>query len=137
MKRRAPRGRRLTPYQKRKVDFALSGIKPVDLILSEKKAPPLEVPQRGLGLLPPGYLQVGYGRVKYWPFSVKVAVENKGYRWGVIRATKNPAFNDAWRGAADYLLNMVYEILSKNRPLEEIVSDYPEGTEMYIKDKKL
>lgn len=133
MQRGWPTKSKLTQYQKRKVDFALFNERTVDLILDEKKKPRVQEPQRGLGLLPPGYLMRGYGDVKFWPFSVKEAVSKKGYRWGVIRATKNPAFNDAWRKAADDLLDTVYQILSKNRPLEEIVSDYAEGIDTYLK----
>lgn len=62
--------------------------------------------------LPPGYLQRGYNGSKYWPFSIKKAVREIGYRRGVRRAIVDKDFHPAWRHFAIRYMWLVRDILS-------------------------
>ena len=111
---------KLSEYQKDSILYALEY---PDWVLSKKTGDRVHKKEdyRPQNLLAPGLFQRGYGGVEYWPFSVKMAVTQTGYRRGILRAINNPAYNKQWRQEADLLLDKVYEIQSGKRELFEVL----------------
>lgn len=86
-----------------------------DRIVNVVNPPRTQKEVRGVGLLPPGLGRKGYDS-DYWPFSIRKAVSEKGYRRGVIAASMNPAYNSAWRAETEVYLGIVYKILIGKLP---------------------
>ncbi len=107
---------KLTDYERKRIEFAL---RQPDYVISDYKKPRGPKPPKPAGLLPPGLYQRGYGKVEYWPFSIKKAVSESGYRRGVLAAMRNPAYNTAWRAEAKYYMEITYDIIfGKREPME-------------------
>lgn len=109
----------ITERHRKQIEFALHG--GTDYIINKVNVPRIEREAPKTGLLPPGLYQRGYGRSEYWPFSIKKAVSEHGYRRGVIRAQRNPAYNAYWRSEADRYLTIVYEIIAGTREPMEVL----------------
>jgi len=68
----------------------------------KEKAPPPQAP------ILANSLAKGYGYSDVWPFDPKKAFSHQGYRAGIERALKNPAFAENWKVAARSWLEDIY-----------------------------
>lgn len=109
---------RLSGYQQKRIRFALDH---PETVLESEPRPLKRVPEAPRGLLPPGLYQKGYGGVEYYPFSIRKAVSEAGYRRGILRAMKNPAYNTTWRAEAAYYMEITYDIIFGKRKMIEAI----------------
>lgn len=86
-----------------------------DAVLNEPMPPPKPAQElKYKNWLAPGYLKKGYGGSKEWPFDFNHAVEQEGYRRGIVRAIANKVdYNWEWRREAALDMKLVLEIVEE------------------------
>lgn len=70
----------------------------------------------------------GFGGSTRWPFDIERAIMSRGYRFGVLRAMRNPYFHPVWRANARHDMHelVLPKVIETERRAEQIIAEIGE-----------